>query len=38
MPGEQENTDMNLVAIILTILGLVALLLPGISGLPSLLG
>ncbi len=29
---------MDFVAFILTILGLVALLLPGISGLPSLLG
>jgi len=38
LAGQQEYTDMNFVAFILTILGLVALLLPGISGLPSLLG
>ncbi len=38
LPGEQENTNMNFVAFILAILGFVALLLPGISGLSSLLG
>ena len=37
-PRQQENIDMNFVAFILAILGFVALLLPGISGLSSLLG
>ena len=36
--GEQGHTDINLVAVVLTLLGLGTLPLPGISGLPSLLG
>ncbi len=38
MPGEQENIDMNLAAIILAFLGFFALLLPDMSALSSLLG
>ena len=36
--GEQGNTDINLVAVVLTLLGLGSLPLPGIRGLPSVLG